>query len=146
METHKTTSQHLASLVFNADISGLKQLSPLMELFEEVHKMDSMMVFNINLIVEELVSNIIFYGIAGQENGRIEVDFYTNDSSFELVLKDNGLPFDPTKFESNPIKKTVEEQQIGGLGILFVKKITNQMRYERVNNQNHLYLSIENRK
>jgi len=146
METHKTTSQHLASLVFNADISSLKQLSPLMELFEEVHKMDSMMVFNINLIVEELVSNIIFYGIAGQENGRIEVEFYTNDAGFELKLKDNGLAFDPTAFENQPVKKTIEEQQIGGLGIFFVKKIANQMRYERVNNQNHLYLSIENRK
>ena len=65
----------------------------------------------------------------GRKNGQ--------QSVVNITLTDNGVPFDPTRSECDPAK-TIEERQIGGLGISLLRQMTDELHYQRMNERNQL--------
>ena len=55
-----------------------------------------------------------------------------------LRITDRGIPFDPLARRDPDINLSAEEREIGGLGIFMVKKTMDEVRYERIENQNVL--------
>ena len=62
------------------------------------------------------------------------------DSELIFLLTDNGAPFDPTKASDPDIDAPLGDRPIGGLGIMLIRKIMNEVTYQRINNTNHLTL------
>ena len=81
---------------------------------------------------EEAVVNILHYSRATE----IEMVLSSQDSAFTIQLMDDGLPFDPT--EHTPNNKTIDERQIGGMGIHLIRQIVDEMHYERKKEKNIL--------
>ena len=81
---------------------------------------------------EEAVVNILHYSQASE----IEIVLSSQDSAFTIQLMDDGLPFDPT--EHTPNNKTIDERQIGGMGIHLIRQIVDEMHYERKKEKNIL--------
>jgi len=57
---------------------------------------------------------------------------------FQII--DAGVPFDPTKKDKADTTLSVEDRQIGGLGILLVRELMDSINYERENGKNILTL------
>ena len=57
-----------------------------------------------------------------------------------FTITDSGIPFDPTQKEEADISLSVEEREIGGLGIHLVRQIMDEVRYERKDDKNVLTL------
>ena len=96
---------------------------------------------NINLVLEEVVSNIIFYGFEDKTEHLINIDFVKDDDEIKIVITDEGNPFDILSAEEfADIDKPAEEREIGGLGIHFVKTLMDRMEYQRRDNKNILTL------
>lgn len=93
---------------------------------------------NLNLALEEAISNVIFYAYPeGQKNEiTLTVSFEANELTF--VITDKGKPFDPTKAKDADITLPAEDRSIGGLGIFLIKQIMNQVSYQRVGDENQL--------
>lgn len=90
---------------------------------------------------DEIVSNIIYYSGATS----LEVDCSMNGSEIVVMFMDDGKFFDPLKDAKEPdITASVEEREIGGLGIFMVKKMMKSLAYERDGEKNVLTISIEN--
>ena len=74
---------------------------------------------------EEAVVNVISYAYEPEEAGKVWLKVYREGEDLILEIKDSGKPFNPlTKedaLENRP--KTVEEAEIGGLGIAFMRRI-----------------------
>ena len=81
---------------------------------------------------EEAIVNILHYSQAND----IEIVLSSQDSAFTIQLMDDGLPFDPT--EHTPNNKTIDERQIGGMGIHLIRHIVDEMHYERKKEKNIL--------
>ena len=93
-------------------------------------------VLQINVVVDEILSNIIYYsGATSVKAGCAS----TNDQVI-LQFTDNGRPYDPREKADPDISLPLEEREIGGLGIFMVKKIMDEISYEYKDGQNILTL------
>lgn len=98
--------------------------------------------FNINLVLEELVTNVINYAYPSTEEHSFSV---TADGEaggvLTLQIIDDGVPFDPLN-EAPEVDVTlgVEERPVGGLGIFIVKQIMDEVSYSRTDGKNILTL------
>ena len=125
-------------------INNIDQLPTLAEQIEQIAdewELDPMLAMNMNLVIEEAITNVIFYAFNDQENHQIDIDFNLNDSILKLVITDDGTPFDPTQKGDPDTTLSVEDRQIGGLGIFLIRKIMNEVKYKRKNNKNILTLT-----
>lgn len=93
----------------------------------------------IDIAIDELLSNIAHYAYhpdAGLAIIRVEV----NKEPLSVVISfiDNGKPYDPLEKEDPDITLSMEEREIGGLGIYMVKKSMDEVSYEYKDGQNIL--------
>ncbi len=98
--------------------------------------------FSMNLALEEIISNIINYGFEGREDQIIMIRFALDNHNLRVQIKDEAPEFNPLDVpEPDDLDKSVEERQIGGLGIHLVKQFTDNFTYRRSNNKNIVTLT-----
>lgn len=97
--------------------------------------------FNLNLVLEEAVSNVVLYAYPDGKEHHITLDAAWNDQErqLSLVLKDHGLPFNPLE-EAPEVDTTLDanERSIGGLGIFLIRQMMDEVTYERIDGYNIL--------
>lgn len=97
----------------------------------------------INLALEEIVSNVMLYAYPGKsgqvlvESQKLKVE---DGEQLIFTITDSGIPFDPTQKEEVDTTLSAEERPIGGLGIHLVRQIMDDVRYERMEDKNILTL------
>lgn len=123
---------------FINDISELEPLQKVVELFCNTHEMSGTMTMNINLILEELLTNIIFYGYQDHAQHVIYITFEKGDSEIKLTIEDDAIAFNPLAQKEVDLDTLLEDKPIGGLGIHFVKNLTQSLEYERTDAGNIL--------
>ena len=93
----------------------------------------------IDVALEELFVNVCRYAYANEpEVGNVRVDYVYNASPNALTdqLTDQGVPFDPVE-ASDPMRAfSVEDAQVGGLGIFMAKKSVDDLSYMRDGDSN----------
>jgi len=98
----------------------------------------------IELSLDELLTNIISYGYNDNDSHLITVDLWLegeDDSKFVIIrLVDDGVKFNPLEKKEVDLDLPLEEKQIGGLGIHLVKKLMDELHYERREDKNVLTL------
>jgi anti-sigma regulatory factor (Ser/Thr protein kinase) len=128
------------SIILANDIS---EVSRLYEFIEEVGNDFSLtpdIVFNLNLVLEEAVVNIINYAYPKEDHQHIYLSAKMRDDSIVLVLTDTGKEFDPTAAPEADVTLSADERGIGGLGIFLIRQIMNEVKYERIEGKNVLTL------
>jgi serine/threonine-protein kinase RsbW len=96
---------------------------------------------NINLVIEEAVSNIIFYAFKNGGEHKINITVSVSKNRLTIIITDDGVPFDPLTHQKPDITSNAEERTIGGLGIFLISQIMDEMHYTREKNQNILTLN-----
>lgn len=107
------------------------------ELCEELG-LDASLVFNLNLVLEEAMTNVIMYAFPEGGKHKLELTAATEGGMLSLVVKDSGIAFDPTAVPDADVTLTAEERPIGGLGIFLIRQIMDEVNYERVDECNIL--------
>ena len=97
---------------------------------------------NLNLVMEEMVSNIIFYAYPEGTEATIELTAESDGKELTFVLSDQGREFDPTMKDDVDIDINPAERDLGGMGIFIVKNIMNQVTYQRLEGRNLLTMKI----
>ena len=83
----------------------------------------------VEVVLEELVSNLVRHS---KDVKLVTVAAGYRAGVVELVVEDDGDPFDPLAApDPNPFT-TLPEAQLGGLGIHLVRQLTNSANYDRV--------------
>jgi anti-sigma regulatory factor (Ser/Thr protein kinase) len=91
------------------------------------------------LVFEEVVSNVVRHGAARH----IDVSVASDENALVLSFEDDGPPFDPLQHPGPGLPKTVEEANVGGLGLFLVHQVANTLRYERTRDgKNRLIVTI----
>lgn len=97
------------------------------------------MLFQIDLAVEELYVNIANYAYPSNNGDvTIQFDYYGNPPMIEIRFIDQGNPFNPLNNVEPDITLSAEEREIGGLGVMMVKKSMDAVEYRFEENENIL--------
>ena len=127
-------------LVIKNEISEISNLAIFIEELGEELNLTPDLVFNLNLVLEEAVSNVILYAYPKEESQEISLLAKMSGSNLVFVLTDSGKEFDPTQAPDADITLSAEERQIGGLGIFLIRQIMNTVEYQRIDGKNILTL------
>ena len=122
------------------DLSELDRLCQNCESVGESFGMSKKLIFEMNLALDELFTNIISYGFKDDKEHIIKVEIKAENNEILMRIEDDGIPFDPVLVEEPELEWRIEECKIGGLGIHLIKKLMDEVRYERVNDVNVIYL------
>ena len=122
-------------------VGELEKVNQFVEEIGEELNLDMELQMNLNLVMEEMVSNVIFYAYPEGKTAEIELLAESNGKELTFVLSDQGKEFDPTlKDDANPDVNPAE-REIGGMGIYIVKNIMNEVTYQRLQGKNLLTMT-----
>lgn len=128
------------SIILANDISEISRLYEFIEELGNDFSLSPDIVFNLNLVLEEAVVNIINYAYPKEEHESIYLSARMHEGSIVLVLTDTGKEFDPTAAPEADVTLSADDRQIGGLGIFLIRQIMNEVKYERIEGKNVLTL------
>ena len=89
---------------------------------------------NLHLVVEEAVANIVNYSGATM----MELSAWQEDGSLYVSFTDDGIPFDPTQHPEPDVTLPIAMRAIGGLGIHYIRKMSDGVAYRRQDGKNIL--------
>ena len=131
------------NLTLKNDLSELGRVAEAIEAHGESHGWPVKWVMNLNISLDELITNIVSYGYRDSDEHEIRVTLTDQNGSLETVVEDDGLEFNPFVSAPEPdLDADVEERRIGGLGVHFVKTLMDEATYERVDNLNRVTLIL----
>lgn len=106
--------------------------------------LDQEVVFKMNLVLEEYITNLINYGYHDTEEHQIIIEFSKENDKIKMMISDDAGPFDLTETpENQEINKPIEERRIGGLGIHFIKTLADEIDYQTNEGENRLIIVLK---
>ena len=96
----------------------------------------------IELAAEEALVNIFHYAYP-ERPGDVELVCQVDGGCFIIEIIDSGIPFDVTAMPDPDVTAGIQERDPGGLGVFFIKKVMDEVRYRRETGRNILSLIIQ---
>ena len=94
----------------------------------------------VQLAVEEAVVNVMDYAYPAGTRGELTVEVQADDEQLQFIIRDTGIPFDPTTTPEIDTTLSAKDRPIGGLGIHLVRQIMDDVQYRRIGEFNVLTL------
>jgi len=101
------------------------------ETFADNHALDVSMRRKVKLVLDELVSNAITYAYPDSKVGHIEAGLELGHGELVITLADDGVPFNPLQESRPDVHRTVEQRDIGGVGIHLCRELMDDVSYQR---------------
>jgi anti-sigma regulatory factor (Ser/Thr protein kinase) len=73
--------------------------------------------FGARVCIAEIVANVLEHGASPGEAVELGVTLCRCESGLDIEITDSGTPFDPTAVSEQPLPQSLEEAEIGGLGL-----------------------------
>ena len=128
-------------LILKNDLSELARIAEEIESHGEACGWPTKWILNLNLSLDELITNTVSYGYQDTDEHEIRVTLTERNGALVVVVEDDGMAFDPLTSAPVPDPEAdMEERPIGGLGVYFVKTLMDEVAYERVDNCNRITL------
>lgn len=121
-------------------LSELKKIARIVDDFSNDHNLDRRSLYLINLVLDEVVTNIISYGFTDDEEHTIQVGLALESRILTIRVEDDGNPFSIADAPKINVRQPLEERPIGGLGCHLVKKMMDEVSYERRSGKNLLLM------
>jgi anti-sigma regulatory factor (Ser/Thr protein kinase) len=122
------------------EISEISKLAEAVRDFGNCNNLPDKVIFEANLSLEELITNIIFYGYDSPEEHEIDVNLCLTDGDLILKIEDDAKPFNPLEVQDPDVSVPLDEREVGGLGIFLVRKMMDDIEYQRTENKNQVVL------
>ena len=125
-------------LTLTNDIQELDRLEPFLENFFNRNNLDVTLLPSVNLALEEALANVIMYAYPEGEKGAAELTLEVVNGQICATISDTGVPFNPLEQKEADLDVSLEERQIGGLGIHLIKEIMDEVEYAHEEGRNVL--------
>ncbi|MGH7825124.1 MAG: ATP-binding SpoIIE family protein phosphatase [Candidatus Binatia bacterium] len=122
----------------NNKLSELERLNQALMEFSQRHGLAPRVVHDLNLALEEILTNIISYGYTDNREHEIKVRLSAQTGEVTAEVEDDGQRFNPLEAPEPDTEKPLEERTIGGLGIHLVRKLMDGLEYKRQGDRNLL--------
>ncbi|MBO5781696.1 MAG: ATP-binding cassette domain-containing protein [Opitutales bacterium] len=123
---------------YDAEITEIKRLSTDVEDFCARNSLNKDVEFALNLVLEEIFANICLHGYNGK-GGKVDVEMSKSGGVIRIEISDGAPEFNPLSQAPAPdLISGIEEREIGGLGVHFIKNFTDEVSYKRLSGKNVL--------
>jgi anti-sigma regulatory factor (Ser/Thr protein kinase) len=139
----KEVIENEQAITVKATIDQIPVISDFVESLMSIAGFDSRKTMEVLLVMEEACTNIIKYAYPGKE-GTIQISARVSGDRLDLIIEDEGLPFDPTTHIVALSQADTKERPIGGLGIHLMRCLVDRMIFEFKAGKNVLTL-VKNR-
>jgi serine/threonine-protein kinase RsbW len=90
----------------------------------------------VTLAVEEVCANLIIHSHACNPKEEIHLEVTELNKKIIVEITDKGDAFNLLEYEVPDLSQVIEEKRKGGIGILLVKKIMDEIQFESKNGKN----------
>lgn len=131
--------QNMKELTLEATPENVDKVTEFVDEMLEEYGCDMRSQMAVDVAVDELFANIAHYAY-NPETGyaTVKVEVIKEPLSVEITFVDGGKPYDPLAKEDPDTTLSIEDREIGGLGILIVKKSMDAVNYEYKDGKNIL--------
>jgi len=118
-----------------ADLSGLKEILDGIAILLEEEGFPFELISDVQLATDEAVTNVILHGYDGKE-GEVRVIAEADDQEVIVIVEDRAPAFDPIAFVSRDVSKDGDDRPIGGLGLILIRNVMDEVSYEYIDGKN----------
>lgn len=118
----------LHTLQVPGELASLARLQRFVEETAAALGIDTGILFDLMLAVDESVTNIIIHGYSS-EPGPVTVEMWREGDAVLIRLRDRAPLFDPTRVPGPDLSVPLEERDLGGLGIFLVRRLMDEVTY-----------------
>lgn len=135
----ETGLENLDVVIIN-DLAEIGRLSILVDDFVSRHRLPTRTAFELNLALDELLTNVISYGYTDEMQHEIHIRGSIVDDLIVIEIEDDGREFNPFEIKEPDLKASLVERPIGGLGIHLVRQMIDVVEYRRLDGKNIVVL------
>ncbi len=128
------------SFSLKAELSELRTLASQLEAFAEDVDLPMKTLFELNLVLDELFTNLVNYGCKELEKHYFEIFIKYMGGELSLRIEDDGKRFNPLEVPKPDIQCDCDDRKIGGLGVHFLRNMMDSVEYSWENGKNCLRL------
>jgi serine/threonine-protein kinase RsbW len=118
----------------------LEQISKFIEQAGLEAGLDDTAICRCQLAVDEACTNIIEHAYEGEGRGSIELRCDADAGELTIIIEDQGKPFDPGSVPEPQLTTNLEDIQVGGLGLYFMKQVMDAVEFSYEDGSNKLVL------
>ena len=130
-----------AHIVIRNDVADLAALTTAMERMGAEHGMPERSLFQLQVAVDEIVSNVIKYAWPGADAHDIEIRITARHDGVEVEIIDDGRMFDPRDAPKRDKTLPGQRPRPGGVGVQMTTQLVDRIDYARIGNRNHTTLT-----
>lgn len=129
----------MKELILQASVEHLEDVQEFVRGEMEAADCSLKVMSQVEIAVEEIYVNIAHYAYpSGEGDVAIRCDVSKDAANITIQFLDAGIPFNPLGKKDADISLSAEERSIGGLGILMVKKLMDEVTYRYEEGRNIL--------
>jgi phosphoserine phosphatase RsbU/P len=121
----------------------IERLMRIVDDFSRRHQLSAETSHDVRVALDEILTNIVSYAYADGQEHSIVTRFSLNQGKLTIEVEDDGKPFNPLSAPEPDTEQLLEERPIGGLGIHLVRKLLDELEYQRQNNRNILIMRLK---
>ena len=96
---------------------------------------------DVSLVLEEVFLNIVHHAFDDRRRHDIPVRIALDAGAIVLTVEDDGAPFNPLEAPEANVTLPLDERPIGGLGIMLIRGLMDEVVYTRDGARNRLVLT-----
>lgn len=123
------------------ELPEIPRLAAEIEGFCAAHRLADEIAFNLNLVLDEVLTNIISYGYDDGGPHEIAVGLELDRGVLRVVVEDDARAFNPLAADPPDLDAGLDERRIGGLGIHFMRTLMSSLDYAREGGRNRLTMT-----
>lgn len=128
------------TFTIDASLGALAAISDFVVEQARAAGMDEHAVWEVQLAVDEAATNVVQHSYANTA-GPVTITTRCTDGEFEVMLRDQGAPFDPNNVPEPDLVSPLEERRTGGLGLYLMRKLMDRTEFRFNDGENVLVMA-----
>jgi sigma-B regulation protein RsbU (phosphoserine phosphatase) len=130
-----------ATVRIENDLSEIAKVDQKLDDFAKQFGIPPAIAATFHIIFDDLLNNVISYGYNDEQRHFIDISLELTANSLIVSIADDGVPYNPLAETAPDTTLSIEDRQIGGLGIHIVVNMVDDISYQRTADKNVLTLT-----
>ncbi len=135
-----TSDDHVLEIAIANELEAIVAAAEKIDAFCKEREISPEFAYAVNLSIDEILTNTISYGY-DDEPHRIEIIVRLESDSLVVEIVDDSAPFDLSATPEANVEASLEERDVGGLGLFLVHQMMDRVEYERIEGRNIVTLT-----
>jgi sigma-B regulation protein RsbU (phosphoserine phosphatase) len=133
----------LLQIAIDSDLKEIERVNTEFEAFAAARNVPPGAIQKVRIVFDELLNNVISYGFDDDESHEIDIEVAFYPDHLVIEVSDDGIPFNPFDRVGPDTTLSIQEREVGGLGVLLVTEMMDECQYQRHKNRNTVIMTLE---